>query len=85
MIDNDTTAGTGDSTTPDAQTDAAAAASSFTAQAEEQEPGLVREFVDFLRHNKKWWLTPIIAVMLLVGLLVLIGGTGAAPFIYTLF
>ncbi len=39
----------------------------------------------FLRENKKWWLLPILAVLLLFGLLVVLSGTGAAPFIYTLF
>ena len=43
------------------------------------------EFVDFLLHNKKWWLIPIVLVLLLFGLLVMLSGTGAAPFIYTLF
>ena len=48
-------------------------------------PGLVREFWDFLKDSKKWWLTPIIVCLLLFGALVLLGGTAAAPFIYTLF
>jgi drug/metabolite transporter superfamily protein YnfA len=39
----------------------------------------------FLRDNKKWWLLPILAVLVLFGLLMLLAGTGAAPFIYTLF
>lgn len=39
----------------------------------------------FLRDNKKWWLLPILTVLLLFGLLVLLSGSGAAPFIYTLF
>ena len=54
-------------------------------QASQSQRGIVGEFTDFLLHNKKWWLTPIILVLLLVGMLVLLGGTGAAPFIYTLF
>jgi hypothetical protein len=59
---------------------------SFAQQAEEAPPGLVAEFVDFLLHNKKWWLTPIVLVLFLLGLLVFIGGSGAAaPFIYSLF
>jgi hypothetical protein len=57
----------------------------FARRANERPPGLVREFIDFLRFNKKWWLTPIVVVLLLVGLLVILGGTAAAPFIYTLF
>jgi len=54
-------------------------------QASQPRQGIVGEFVDFLLHNKKWWLTPIIVILFLVGLLVLLGGTGIAPFIYTLF
>lgn len=47
--------------------------------------GLVAEFWDFLKDNKKWWLAPIVISILGLGLLVLLGGTAAAPFIYTLF
>ena len=47
--------------------------------------GLLAEFWHFLRHNKKWWLGPIILLLLLVTVLVLLSGTAAAPFIYTLF
>jgi hypothetical protein len=39
----------------------------------------------FLRDNKKWWLLPILVVLLGFGLLILLSGSGAAPFIYTLF
>ena len=53
--------------------------------ADQRAPGLMREFFDFLRTNKKWWLTPIILSLLLVALLVILGSTAAAPFIYTLF
>jgi hypothetical protein len=47
-------------------------------------PSLLVEFVDFLRHNKKWWLLPILLVLLLFGVLIFLSGTGVAPFIYTL-
>ena len=47
--------------------------------------GLVAEFWHFLKHNKKWWLLPILVIMLLVGALAVLGSTAAAPFIYTLF
>jgi len=56
----------------------------FSSFANEQDPGLVAEFWDFLIHNKKWWLTPIVLVLLLMGLLVLLSASPAAPFIYTL-
>ncbi len=57
----------------------------FIAQAGEARGGLTHEFVDFLKDNKKWWLAPIIISILGLGLLVMLGGTAAAPFIYTLF
>lgn len=43
------------------------------------------EFLEFLGQNKKWWLLPILLVVLILGALVFLGGSGAAPFIYTLF
>jgi hypothetical protein len=47
---------------------------------------LLKEFWGFLRVRKKWWLLPIILVMLFVGsLLVLAQGSALAPFIYTIF
>lgn len=57
----------------------------FTREARRERSGLVAEFVAFLRDNKKWWLAPIIVSVLALGALVLLGGTAAAPFIYTLF
>ena len=45
---------------------------------------LLGEFIAFLRYNKKWWLLPILLVLLLFGVLIFLSGTGAAPFIYTL-
>ncbi len=44
--------------------------------------GFVSELWTFLKTNKKWWLLPIIIVFLIFGLLVFLGGTGLAPFIY---
>ena len=57
----------------------------FAEQASEARPGLIAELWEFLATNKKWWLTPILVVLLLVGSLILLSGTAAAPFIYTLF
>jgi hypothetical protein len=58
---------------------------SLASEAEQATRGLLREYRDFLLHNKKWWLLPIIVALLLVGVLIILGGTTAAPFIYTLF
>ena len=57
----------------------------FLTQAAGTQAGLVSELIGFLKANKKWWLAPIIISILLLGLLVVLGGTAAAPFIYTLF
>ncbi len=47
---------------------------------------ILREFWGFMRVRKKWWLGPIIFVMLILSLLiVLTQGSALAPFIYTLF
>ena len=46
----------------------------------------LKEFLDFLMTRKKYWLLPIIIVLLLFGgLIVLSQGTAVAPFIYTIF
>jgi hypothetical protein len=44
-----------------------------------------RELILFMKQNKAYWLAPIIVVLLLLAALVFLGGTSAAPFIYTLF
>jgi len=64
---------------------AADASTSFEKLARGRSGGLLREMIDFLLRNGKWWLVPILAVLLLVAALVALGATGAAPFIYTLF
>lgn len=47
---------------------------------------VLKELWDFLKVRKKYWLLPIIIVMLLMSLLIIFGGaTGTAPFIYTIF
>ena len=49
-------------------------------------PSFAREVWDFLRVRKKWWLGPIVLVLVLFGaLVVLTQGSAIAPFIYTIF
>jgi hypothetical protein len=50
-----------------------------------REPGFLRDVLGFLLENKKWWLIPIVVVLVLMAGLLILGGTAAAPFIYTLF
>jgi hypothetical protein len=48
--------------------------------------GIMAELLRFVIENKWWWLTPMILVLLLFGLLVVFAQSSAiAPFIYTLF
>jgi len=56
----------------------------FARAAEEAQPGILREFWDFLRYNKKWWIAPIVIVLLLVSAIVILLNT-AWPFIYPVF
>lgn len=56
--------------------------SEFERAAEERDPGLVAEFWDFLRYNRKFWMAPILLVLLLVAALVVLNALGLSPFIY---
>ncbi|MYD85064.1 MAG: hypothetical protein F4Y14_02115 [Acidobacteria bacterium] len=57
----------------------------FAVEAEARRPGLIAELWEFMVNNKKWWLIPIVVMLLLMGALILVSGTVAAPFIYPLF
>ena len=57
----------------------------FVDAAGEPPVSFLAEFWLFLRHNKKWWLLPIVLVLLVFGVLIFLAGTGAAPLIYTFF
>jgi len=47
---------------------------------------IIKEIFEFLKERKKYWLIPIIIVLLLIGVLIIVTeGTAIAPFIYTLF
>jgi Family of unknown function (DUF5989) len=63
---------------PDPPKDALAGAAGYR-------PGLVRELFAFILDNKKWWLIPILVVLLVLGLLVVLSSSGLAPFLYTVF
>jgi hypothetical protein len=48
--------------------------------------GMVGELWSFMRERKKWWLLPVIIVMVIMGtLLIFAQGSALAPFIYTIF
>ena len=59
----------------------------FEAAATRRQTSLGREILALLRHNKKWWLAPIIVALLAVGVIIALAVLfpSAAPFIYPLF
>ena len=57
----------------------------FERMADAKRSGIVAEYLAFLHHNKKWWLLPIVTLLLGVGILVAVGGTAAGPWLYALF
>ena len=60
-------------------------ANEFETHAGQKRMSFGAEFWNFLKHNKKWWLLPILVALLLLGALILLSGTAVAPFIYPLF
>jgi Family of unknown function (DUF5989) len=66
-------------TTPKTPTEFEKAAADF------QGESLAGEFWAFLAQNKKWWLLPIVIVMVLLGTLIWLSASPVAPFIYNLF
>ena len=47
---------------------------------------IVKELFEFLLSKKKYWLIPVIVILLLIGLIIIMAeGSAIAPFIYTLF
>ena len=65
--------------------DSSPAGEQFADLAKTGSQGFLRELLEFIGNSKRWWLTPIVIVLLLLGVLIALGATGAAPFIYTLF
>ena len=54
-------------------------------RAEASEINVVRELFAFVRQEKKWFLVPILVILLLAGLFVVLSGAAVAPVIYTVF
>jgi hypothetical protein len=57
----------------------------FEKASQEKPVGIVREFLQFLAENKKWWLLPIIVVLALLSLLAVFAASGISWTIYTMF
>jgi hypothetical protein len=52
---------------------------------EAQNPGFFAEYWNFLRTSRKWWMLPLFILFLVLGVILVLGQTAVAPFIYTLF
>jgi hypothetical protein len=74
-------------TTPtnDAHEPASERRGAFADEAGRDDPGLLREYIAFMRDHRKWWLTPLLIAMGLIGLLVLLTSTPLGAALYTLF
>jgi hypothetical protein len=57
----------------------------FEAASHQPSESLVREFWQFIKENKTWWMIPIVVCLGLLSIVIVMASTGAAPFIYTLF
>ena len=57
----------------------------FEQAGEEEAASLWGDLFRMVKENKKYWMVPLILLVLGLGVLIILGSTGAAPFIYTLF
>lgn len=57
----------------------------FAAAGKADERGLVSELIAFMKETNSWWMTPLLVVFGLLGVVLVLGATGAAPFIYSIF
>jgi hypothetical protein len=57
----------------------------FARRAAQKPPGLLANVWGLLRRHRKWWLTPIVLVLLAVGALLILSATPLGPFLYPLF
>jgi hypothetical protein len=57
----------------------------FEKASQQKQGNLLTEFMGFLKQTRKFWLLPLILVMLALAALLILSSSAAAPFIYTLF
>lgn len=60
-------------------------AEEFSRQAEAPSQSFLGELWAFLREDARWWIGPVVLLLLILGAIVTLGGSAVAPFIYTLF
>ena len=69
----------------DPKSDAPESETRFNAAADQSRLGFFAEFWLFLKHNRAWWMIPILASLGFIALATWISGSALAPFIYPLF
>ena len=57
----------------------------FLEEATRERSSFLSDYIYLLRSNRKWWMLPLLGLLLALGALVLFTSTGVAPLIYTLF
>jgi hypothetical protein len=60
-------------------------ASEFARQASAKRSSFLSDYLYLVKSNRKWWMLPLMGLLLGFGLLMVLSSTGAAPFIYTMF
>jgi hypothetical protein len=65
--------------------DGSTGGSEFARQAGAKRSSFLSDYLFLLKTTRKWWMLPLIGVLLGFGLLMVLVSTGAAPFIYTMF
>lgn len=59
--------------------------SEFARQAGKRRSSFLSDYLYLVKTNRKWWMLPLMGLLLGFGLLMVLASTGAAPFIYTMF
>lgn len=65
--------------------DAPSQVDQFADQGKQKRSSFVSEFLYLLKTNRKWWMLPLILLLLAFGVLMVLSSSGIAPFIYTVF
>ncbi|RIK65135.1 MAG: hypothetical protein DCC65_13225 [Planctomycetota bacterium] len=62
-----------------------AQANEFMREGQAARTSFLSDFVHLIKENRKWWMLPLVLMLVAFGALMILASTGAAPFIYTLF
>ncbi len=62
-----------------------AQANEFMREGQGARTSFLGDFVHLIKENRKWWMLPLVLMLVAFGALMILASTGAAPFIYTLF